>query len=84
MVVHAFSPSPWEAEASRSLEFKTDLQSEFQDGQGHTEKPYLEQQQQQQQQQQLKMCGQLSHYMLPQPRKDILRGRLFQAVHSLR
>jgi hypothetical protein len=42
VVVHAFNPSPWEAEAGGSLSSRpTWLQSEFQDSQGYTEKPCL-------------------------------------------
>ena len=43
MVVHAFSPSTWEAEAGR-VRGQPGLQSEFQDSQGYTEKPCLEKQ----------------------------------------
>jgi hypothetical protein len=46
VVVHAFDPSTREAEAggflSSRLAWKPGLQSEFQDNQGNTEKPYLE------------------------------------------
>jgi hypothetical protein len=42
MVTHAFNPSTWEAEAGEFLSlgpaWSTDLQSEFQDSQGYTEK----------------------------------------------
>jgi hypothetical protein len=39
---HAFNPSTWEAEADRFLSSRQPLlQSEFQDSQGYTEKPYL-------------------------------------------
>jgi hypothetical protein len=44
VVVHAFNPSTQEAEADRFLEFEASLpglQSEFQDSQSYTEKPYL-------------------------------------------
>ena len=34
LVAHAFSPSSWEAEAGRALEFKASL--------GYTKKPYFE------------------------------------------
>jgi hypothetical protein len=40
VVVHAFNPSTWEAEAGGFL--SSVLQSEFQDSQGYTEKPCLE------------------------------------------
>jgi hypothetical protein len=36
VVVHAFNPSTWEAEAGGSLSLG--LQSEFQDSEGYTEK----------------------------------------------
>jgi hypothetical protein len=43
VVVHAFNPSTWEAEAGRFLSRGyPGLQSEFQDSQGYTEKPCLE------------------------------------------
>jgi hypothetical protein len=44
MVVHTFNPSTWEAKAGGSLlEWgQPDLQSKFEDSQGHTEKPSLE------------------------------------------
>jgi hypothetical protein len=44
VVVHAFDPSTWEAEAGRFLNSRPAwyLQSEFQDSQGYTEKPCLE------------------------------------------
>jgi hypothetical protein len=43
VVVHAFNPSTWEADAGRFLSSgKPGLQSEFQDSQGYTEKPCLE------------------------------------------
>jgi hypothetical protein len=43
VVVHAFNPSTWEAEAGGFLSLRpAGLQSEFQDSQGYTEKPYLE------------------------------------------
>jgi hypothetical protein len=44
MVVHAFNPSTWEAEAGGSLWVRGQpgLQSEFQDSQGYTEKHCLE------------------------------------------
>jgi hypothetical protein len=43
VVAHAYSPSPWEAEAGRFLNSRQPgLQSEFQDSQGYTEKPCLE------------------------------------------
>jgi hypothetical protein len=39
VVVHAFNPSTWEAEAGGFLSLrKPGLQSEFQDSQGYTEK----------------------------------------------
>jgi hypothetical protein len=42
VVVHAFDPSTWEAEADRFLSSRQPgLQSEFQDSQGYTEKPCL-------------------------------------------
>jgi hypothetical protein len=47
VVVHAFNPSTREAEAGRFLSSvwsQPGLQSEFQDSQGYTEKPYLEKQ----------------------------------------
>jgi hypothetical protein len=44
VVVHTFNPSTREAEAGRFLEFEPGLQSEFQEGQGYTEKPCLEKQ----------------------------------------
>jgi hypothetical protein len=40
VVAHAFNPSTWEAEAGGFLG-QPDLQSEFQDSQGYTEKPCL-------------------------------------------
>ena len=45
MVPLAYNSSTWEGEASRSLgiQEQPDLQSMFQDSQGYTEKPYLEQ-----------------------------------------
>jgi hypothetical protein len=43
VVAHAFNPSTWETEAGRFLiRGQPDLQSEFQDSQGYTEKPCLE------------------------------------------
>jgi hypothetical protein len=43
MVVHAFNPSTWEAEAGGFLSSgQPSLESEFQDSQGYTEKPCLE------------------------------------------
>jgi hypothetical protein len=43
VVMHAFNPSTWEAEAGRSLSSRPAWsQSEFQDSQGYTEKPCLE------------------------------------------
>jgi hypothetical protein len=43
VVVHAFNPSIWEAEAGGFLSSsQPGLQSEFQDSQGYTEKPCLE------------------------------------------
>jgi hypothetical protein len=43
VVVHAFDPSTWEAEAGGFLSLiQPGLQSEFQDSQGYTEKPCLE------------------------------------------
>ena len=46
MVVHTFNLSTWEAEAGGSLwiQGQPGLQSEFQDSQGCTEKPYLKRQ----------------------------------------
>jgi hypothetical protein len=42
VVAHAFNPSTWEAEAEDFWVWgQPGLQSEFQDGQGNTEKPYL-------------------------------------------
>jgi hypothetical protein len=41
VVVHAFNPSTWEAEAGRFLGGRTGLQNEFQDSLGYTEKPCL-------------------------------------------
>jgi hypothetical protein len=42
VVVHAFNPSTWEAEAGGFLSSRlSGLQSEFQDTQGYTEKPCL-------------------------------------------
>jgi hypothetical protein len=42
MVVHAFNPSTWEAEAGRLLSSgQPGIQSEFQNSQGYTEKPCL-------------------------------------------
>ena len=41
MVVHAFNPSTWEAEAGGFLRGQSSLKSEFQDSQGFTEKPCL-------------------------------------------
>jgi hypothetical protein len=42
MVAHAFNPSTWEAEAGVFLSPRQPgLQSEFQEGQGYTEKPCL-------------------------------------------
>jgi hypothetical protein len=52
VVVHAFNPSTWEAEAGGFLSSRpawtTDLQSEFQDSQGYTKKPCLKKQKQKQ------------------------------------
>jgi hypothetical protein len=44
VVPHAFNPSTWEAEAGEFLSLRPAwcLQSEFQDSQGYTEKPCLE------------------------------------------
>jgi hypothetical protein len=45
VVAHAFSPSTWEAEAEASgfqVQDQPGLQSEFQDSQGYTEKPCVE------------------------------------------
>jgi hypothetical protein len=43
VVAHAFNPSTWEAEAGGFLSSKPDWStSEFQDSQGYTEKPCLE------------------------------------------
>jgi hypothetical protein len=44
VVAHAFNPSTWEAEARGFflVHGQPALQSEFQDGQGYTEKPCLE------------------------------------------
>jgi hypothetical protein len=40
MVVHAFNPSTWEAEAGGFLSLRLPgLQSELQESQGYTEKP---------------------------------------------
>jgi hypothetical protein len=59
-MAHAFSPSTWEAEAGRFLSSRpaTQLQSEFQDSQGYTEKSCLKNNQKpkQQQQQNKKVC----------------------------
>jgi hypothetical protein len=52
MVVYAFNPSTWEAEAGGFLS----LQSEFQDSQGYTEKPCLEKQKNKTKQKQKKEC----------------------------
>jgi hypothetical protein len=41
VVVHAFNPSTWEAEAGRFLSLRSERVSEFQDSQGYTEKPCL-------------------------------------------
>ena len=45
-MAHTFNPSTWEAEAGRFLSLRpvwsTELQSEFQDSQGYTAKPCLE------------------------------------------
>ena len=47
MLVHAFNSSTREAEAGGFLSSRQPgLQSEFQDSQGYTEKPYLEKQKQ--------------------------------------
>jgi hypothetical protein len=47
VVVHAFNPSTWEAEAGDFwVQGQPGLQSEFQDSQGYTEKPCLEKQKQ--------------------------------------
>ena len=58
VVVHAFNPSTWEAEAGGSLSLRQPgLQSEFQDdNQGYTEKSCLENQPTNQQQQQKKIA----------------------------
>jgi hypothetical protein len=57
VVAHTFNPSTWEAEAGDFwVQGQPGLQSEFQDSQGYTEKPYLEKQKttnKQQQQNQL-------------------------------
>jgi hypothetical protein len=42
VVVHAFNPSTWEAEAGGFLSSRPASQNEFQDRQGYTEKPCLE------------------------------------------
>jgi hypothetical protein len=43
MVVHTFNPSTWEQrQADFSVRGQPGLQSEFQDSQGYTEKPCLE------------------------------------------
>jgi hypothetical protein len=44
MVVHAFNPSTWEAEAGGFLSSRPawSTNGEFQDSQGYTEKPCLE------------------------------------------
>jgi hypothetical protein len=44
VVAQAFNPSTWEAEAGGFLSSRPgwSIQSEFQDIQGYTEKPYLE------------------------------------------
>ena len=42
VVVHAFNPSTWEAEADFWVRGQPGLQSEFQDSQGYTEQPCLE------------------------------------------
>jgi hypothetical protein len=48
VVVHAFNPSTWEAEAGGFwVRGQPGLQSEFQDSQNYTEKPCLKKQQQQ-------------------------------------
>jgi hypothetical protein len=45
VVVHAFNPSTWKAEAGGFLSSsQPGLQSEFQDSEGYTEKPCLEKQ----------------------------------------
>ena len=44
MVAHAFSPSTWKAETGGSLQGQSGLQSEFQNYQGYTEKPWLKKQ----------------------------------------
>jgi hypothetical protein len=42
MVTHDINPTTWEAVAGRSLSLRhSDLQGEFQDNQGYTEKPCL-------------------------------------------
>jgi hypothetical protein len=41
VVAHAFNPTTWKAEAG-GVRGQPGLQSEFQDSQGYTEKPYLE------------------------------------------
>ena len=41
MVVHAFNPSTWEAEAGGFLSSRPAWSTEFQDSQGYTEKPCL-------------------------------------------
>jgi hypothetical protein len=46
VVVHAFNPSTWEAEAGGFLSSRTAWFTEFQDSQGYTEKPCLEKQKQ--------------------------------------
>jgi hypothetical protein len=43
VVAHTFNPSTWEVEAGRFLSLsQPGLQSKFQDSQGYTEKPCLE------------------------------------------
>jgi hypothetical protein len=43
VVAHALNPNTWEAEAGGFLSLRQPgLHSEFQDSQGYTEKPYLE------------------------------------------
>jgi hypothetical protein len=42
VVVHAFNPSTWEAEAGRFLSSRPAWSTEFQDSQDYTEKSHLE------------------------------------------
>jgi hypothetical protein len=57
VVVHAFNPSTWEAEAGGFLRGQSSLKSEFQDSQGFTEKPCIKMKQNKQKKKKTKEEG---------------------------